>query len=80
MIPAPGHYVGHSAVVARAEAITYLFSGDAGYTLEDMLAGRTDGVTNNPAHSLETIQKSREFARLEPTMSYPRTIPTLPAD
>lgn len=41
MIPAPGHYVGHSAVVARAEAITYLFSGDAGYTLEDMLAGRT---------------------------------------
>ena len=46
MIPAPGHYVGHSAVVARSEDITYLFSGDAGYTFEDMLAGRTDGVTN----------------------------------
>lgn len=78
MIPAPGHYVGHSAVVARAEAITFLFSGDAGYTLEDMLAGRTDGVTNNPAHSLETIQKSREFARLEPTIVLPAHHPDAP--
>jgi N-acyl homoserine lactone hydrolase len=78
MIPAPGHYVGHSAVVARAEAITFLFSGDAGYTLEDMLAGRTDGVTNNPAHSLETIQKSREFARLEPTIVLPAHDPDAP--
>ena len=80
MIPAPGHYVGHSAVVARGEAITYLFSGDAGYTLEDMLAGRTDGVTNNPAHSLETIRKAGNSPGWSRRLSYPRTIPTLPAD
>ena len=78
IVPAPGHYVGHSAVVARSEDITYLFSGDAGYTFEDMLAGRTDGVTNNPAQSLQTIHKIRESARLEPTIVLPAHDPDAP--
>lgn len=71
MVPAPGHYVGHTAVVARGEGVTYFFSGDAGYTLDDMMADRTDGVTNDPATSLATIRKIREFAAMEPTIVLP---------
>ena len=71
MVPAPGHYAGHTAVVARDDGITYFFSGDAGYTLEDMLAGRTDGVTNDPLVSLATIRKIVEFAAMEPTVVLP---------
>ena len=78
MVPAPGHYVGHSAVVARDEDVTYFFSGDAGYTLEDMAAEYTDGVTNNPAESLETIHKILEFARSEPTIVLPTHDPDGP--
>ena len=78
MVPAPGHYTGHAAVIARGDGITYFFSGDAGYTLEDMRAGRIDGVTNNPAQALETIQKIMEFARLEPTIVLPAHDPDAP--
>ncbi len=55
-----------------------IFSGDAGYTLEDMLAGHTDGVTNNPSLSLETINKIREFATMEPTIVLPAHDPDAP--
>ena len=78
MVPAPGHYVGHSAVVARDEDVTYFLSADAGYTLEDMAAEYTDGVTNNPAQSLETIHKILEFARSEPTIVLPAHDPDGP--
>src|SRR5262249_409767 len=78
MVPAPGHYVGHTAVVAREDGITCFLSGDAGYTLEDMLAERTDGVTNDPALSLATIRKIKEFARMEPTIVLPAHDPDGP--
>jgi glyoxylase-like metal-dependent hydrolase (beta-lactamase superfamily II) len=65
-------------VVARGEGVTYFFTGDAGYTLDDMLADRTDGVTNDPATSLATIRKSKEFARLEPTIVLPAHDPDGP--
>jgi len=78
MVPAPGHYVGHTAVVARGDGISYFFSGDAGYTLDDMLADRTDGVTNDPALSLATIRKIKEFARMEPTIVLPAHDPDGP--
>lgn len=75
---APGHYVGHAAVVARGEGVTYFFSADAGYTLDDMLADRTDGVTNDPAASLATIRKIKEFAAIEPTIVLPAHDPDGP--
>jgi len=78
MVPAPGHYVGHSSVVARGEGVTYFFTGDAGYTLDDMLADRTDGVTNDPAISLATIRKIKEFAGMEPTIVLPEHDPDGP--
>src|SRR5262249_38217252 len=56
---------------SRGDGISYFFSGDAGYTLDDMLADRTDGVTNDPALSLATIRKIKEFARMEPTLVLP---------
>ena len=71
MVPAPGHYVAHTAVVARRDGVTYFLSGDAGYTLEDMLADRTDGVTNDPVLSLTTIRKIKAFAAMEPTIVLP---------
>ena len=50
MVSAPEHYVGHLAVIVRDDG-TYLFFGDAGYTLEDMMAGYADGVEGGGGYS-----------------------------
>jgi glyoxylase-like metal-dependent hydrolase (beta-lactamase superfamily II) len=75
MVPAPGHFRGHSAVVARGDVVTYLFAGDATYEQQDLAADRVDGVTYDPAISLATIQAIKTFARQEPTIILPATIP-----
>ena len=63
MVPAPGHFHGHTAVVARGDGVTYFFAGDATYEQADLAADRVDGVTYDPAVSLATIRAIKTFAR-----------------
>jgi len=71
LVPTPGHFPGHVAVVARGEGVTYFFAGDATYAQEDLVADRVDGVTNAPAQSLATLQAIKAFAAQEPTILLP---------
>ena len=70
-VPAPGHFPGHMAVVVRGEGVTYFFAGDATYEQADLAADRVDGVTYDPAISLNTIRAIKTFARQEPTIILP---------
>jgi glyoxylase-like metal-dependent hydrolase (beta-lactamase superfamily II) len=71
LVPTPGHFPGHVAVVARGEGVTYFFAGDATYAQDDLAADRVDGVTNDPALSLATLRAIKAFAAQEPTIILP---------
>ena len=71
LVPTPGHFPGHVAVVARDEGVAYFFAGDATYAQEDLANDRVDGVTNDPALSLSTIRAIKSFATQEPTIILP---------
>src|SRR5262249_34570048 len=67
LVPTPGHFPGHVAVVARGEGVTYFFAGDATYAHDDLVANRVAGVPNDPAFSQATLQAIKAFAAQEPT-------------
>lgn len=71
LVPTPGHFPGHVAVVVRGENVTYFFAGDATYSQSDLIENRVDGVTNDPALSLATLQAIKSFASQEPTIILP---------
>jgi hypothetical protein len=49
------------------------------YTQANLLADRVDGVTYNPAISLDTLQAIKAFAAQEPTILLPSHDPEGPA-
>ena len=71
LVPTPGHVDGHVSVVVRGEGVTYFLAGDATYSQANLVAQRTDGVTNDPATALATLQAIRRFAAQEPTILLP---------
>lgn len=71
LVPTPGHFPGHIAVVARGEGVTHSFAGDATYAQQDLAADRVDGVTNDPALSLATLHAIKAFAAQERTVLLP---------
>jgi len=71
MVPAPGHMVGHMAVIVRTPDVTYCFSGDATYNQELMLAGKVSGVTDNLEWYKQTLQQIMALGRQEPTVLLP---------
>lgn len=71
LVPTPGHVKGHVSVIVRADDVTYFLAGDATYSEANLIAEKTDGVTNNPAESLATLRAIRRFAEQEPTILLP---------
>ena len=71
LVPTPGHVAGHCAVVVRDDAVTYFLAGDATYSQDNLLAERTDGVTNDPATALATLRAIKRFAAQQPTIVLP---------
>ncbi len=79
LVPTPGHVKGHVSVIVRADGVTWFLAGDATYSEANLLAEKTDGVTNNPAESLATLRAIRRFALEEPTVLLPAHDPEAPA-
>lgn len=71
IVPTPGHVKGHISVIVRGEGMTWFIAGDATYSQANLLAERTDGVTNDPITALETLQRIRMFAHQEKTILLP---------
>lgn len=79
LVPTPGHVRGHVSVVVRADGVTWFLAGDATYSEANLLAEKTDGVTNNPAEALATLRAIKRFAEEEPTVLLPAHDPEAPA-
>jgi glyoxylase-like metal-dependent hydrolase (beta-lactamase superfamily II) len=66
---------GHMSVVVRAAEVTYFLAADATYS-EILLKQRiVDGPSADLQTSLDTLERIAAFARQEPTVLLPRTIP-----
>lgn len=78
LVPTPGHVAGHVSVIVRADDMTYFLAGDATYSQANLLAEKTDGVTNDPATSLATLRAIKRFAADEPTILLPAHDPEGP--
>ena len=79
LVPTPGHFYGHAAVVVRSEDVTYFLVGDATYNEANLRAEQVDGVTYDPAVSLRTLRAIKAFAAQEPTIVLPSHDPDSPA-
>ena len=71
LVPTPGHVKGHMSVIVRADGVTCFLAGDATYSEANLLAEKTDGVTNNPAEALAPLRAIKRFAEQEPTVLLP---------
>ena len=78
LVPTPGHMKGHVSVLVRDDDITYFLAGDATYSEANLRNEKTDGVTNNPTLSLETLRAIKRFALQEPTIVLPAHDPEGP--
>jgi N-acyl homoserine lactone hydrolase len=79
LVPTPGHTAGHCSVVMRSDDVTYFFAGDATYDETNLRREKADGVTNDPALSIETLRRIKAFAASEPTIILPAHDPEGPA-
>lgn len=78
MVPTPGHVAGHCAVVVIGDDVTWFLAGDATYAQENLRAGLTDGVTNDPELAAATLARIRAFAGSRPTIVLPAHDPDAP--
>ncbi|MBP7002571.1 N-acyl homoserine lactonase family protein [Amaricoccus sp.] len=78
LVPTPGHVTGHCSVVVEGDDVTWFLAGDATYSQENLRAGRTDGVTGDPATAAETLRRIRAFAATRPTVVLPAHDPDGP--
>lgn len=67
-IPAPGHTLGNSIVIAESDGLFYLFHGDVTYTDEALYANKLSVVFEDMAAARETLDQVREFIRHNPTV------------
>lgn len=61
LVPTPGHSPGHQSVVLQDRDQTYFFAGDVSYSLELLLEGVEDGVTQDLPAYRASQQRTREF-------------------
>lgn len=67
----PGHMEGQVAYLVRGAEVTYGLVGDLTYSEEFLLDDVVDGVTADPALSLESQHKVRALAESEPLVLLP---------
>ena len=88
-VPAPGHTVGHLAVVVVQDDHHVLLGGDSAYDQSQLLDRRPDGVSPKASVARATMDTILGHARLHPTVYLPshdpesvarlRAVATLPA-
>ncbi len=66
-----GHTPAHISVIAAHEDIHYFLAGDTSYTEENLLKKIADGVSPNPAVTVDTMQNILTFANSHPSVYLP---------
>jgi glyoxylase-like metal-dependent hydrolase (beta-lactamase superfamily II) len=69
IVPAPGHTLGHMAVIAETDSHCVLISGDAAYDEQALLSGSVDGVAQSASLHHDSTRRMRELCRRRPTVT-----------
>ena len=71
IIPTPGHTPNHVSVVVKSENMLYFLAGDTTYSEELLIKNIPDGVSPKPSKTLDTMEKIRNLATMEPMIYLP---------
>jgi glyoxylase-like metal-dependent hydrolase (beta-lactamase superfamily II) len=66
-----GHTPAHVSVIVKIEDVYYFLAGDASYSEENLLKRISDGVSPDPAITVDTMQNILTFSRTQPTVYLP---------
>src|SRR5262249_24418788 len=70
IVPTPGHTPHHVSVIVRCSP-SFFLAGDTSYNQQLLLEEQCDGVSPNPAVTLETLRRIRRLAEEEPLVYLP---------
>ncbi|MGY4979330.1 MBL fold metallo-hydrolase [Streptomyces sp. 900105755] len=73
-VDTPGHMTGHISLVVRGDEVTYLLTGDAAYTLDELDAEVPDGFSADPRAAVESLRKTRNSPARRMLWCCPATI------
>ena len=68
LIPAPGHTLGNSIVIAEKDGIFYMIHGDVTYTDAALLNNKLSIVFEDKEKAIDTLNNVREFILNNPTV------------
>jgi glyoxylase-like metal-dependent hydrolase (beta-lactamase superfamily II) len=71
LVPTPGHSPGHLSVILVEGDRSIVFAGDASYTEELLISGKTDGIGMDPEAQRESHRKILAFAEQNSTIYLP---------
>ena len=71
LVPTPGHSPGHLSLILEDGSKSIFFAGDASYTQELLIAGKTDGIGADPQAQQGTHRKILAYASENPTIYLP---------
>jgi glyoxylase-like metal-dependent hydrolase (beta-lactamase superfamily II) len=69
IVPAPGHTLGHMAVIAETDRHCFLIAGDAAYDEQTLLSGGLDGVAERASLHHDSTRRMRELCKRRPTVT-----------
>ena len=67
-LPAKGHTLGNSIIIAESDGLFYMMHGDVTYTDEALYENKLSVVFEDKAAARDTLDKVREFIRNHPTV------------
>lgn len=71
LIPTPGHSPGHLSVILVESDLSIVFAGDASYTEDMLIVGKTDGVGPDPQAQHDSHMQILAYAEQNPTIYLP---------
>lgn len=71
IVPTPGHTLGHASVIVVENNVHYFLAGDVCFSLDMLLKGHVDGVSQDAARAQETFRRTLAHAGTNPTVFLP---------
>jgi N-acyl homoserine lactone hydrolase len=71
IVPTPGHTLAHASIIVVENNVHYFLAGDVCYSLDMLLEGRVDGVSQDAARAQEAFRRTLAHATRNPTVFLP---------
>lgn len=71
LVPTPGHSPGHLSVILNEGDLSIFFAGDASYTEDMLISGKTDGIGMDPQAQRDSHKEILDYAEQNATIYLP---------